>query len=69
MNQTGGAVQIREYKRILAEVNPAILVCHIAGNHDVGIHVVIVREEGIEHHCYEPGEIPDRTDPGQGVYH
>jgi len=36
VNKVGDAAQIREYKRILAEVNPAIPVYNVAGNHDVG---------------------------------
>ena len=36
VNKTGDAAQIREFKRIAAEVNPAIPVYNVAGNHDVG---------------------------------
>jgi len=36
VNQVGDSAQIGEYKRILAEVNPAIPVYNVAGNHDVG---------------------------------
>jgi 3',5'-cyclic AMP phosphodiesterase CpdA len=36
VNKTGDAAQIKEYKRILAQVDPAIPVYNVAGNHDVG---------------------------------
>lgn len=36
VNRTGDAAQIKEYKRILAEVDPTIPVYNVAGNHDVG---------------------------------
>jgi 3',5'-cyclic AMP phosphodiesterase CpdA len=35
VNKVGDAAQIKEYKRILAQVNPAIPVYNVAGNHDV----------------------------------
>jgi len=36
VNRVGDAAQIKEYKRILAKVNPDIPVYSVAGNHDVG---------------------------------
>jgi serine/threonine-protein phosphatase CPPED1 len=36
VNKVGDAAQIKEYKRILAKVDPAIPVYNVAGNHDVG---------------------------------
>jgi 3',5'-cyclic AMP phosphodiesterase CpdA len=36
VNKTGDAAQIREYQRIQAQINPAIPVYNVAGNHDVG---------------------------------
>ena len=36
VNKVGAAAQIRECKRIEAEVDPAIPVYNVAGNHDVG---------------------------------
>jgi len=36
VNKTGDAAQIKEFKRILAKVDPAIPVYNVAGNHDVG---------------------------------
>ena len=36
VNKVGDAAQIKEYKRILAKVDPGIPVYNVAGNHDVG---------------------------------
>src|SRR5437660_12432887 len=36
VNKVGDAAQIKEYKRILAKVDPQIPVYNVAGNHDVG---------------------------------
>ena len=36
VNRSGDAVQIAEYRRILAKVDPAIPVYSLPGNHDVG---------------------------------
>jgi predicted phosphodiesterase len=36
VNRVGDAAQIKEYKRIVAQVDPAIPVYNVAGNHDVG---------------------------------
>ena len=36
VNKTGDAGQIKEFKRILAKVDPGIPVYNVAGNHDVG---------------------------------
>ncbi len=36
VNRTGDAAQIHEYRRLLAQVNSAIPVYDVAGNHDVG---------------------------------
>jgi 3',5'-cyclic AMP phosphodiesterase CpdA len=36
VNRTGSSAEIAEYKRILKELNPAIHVYNVAGNHDVG---------------------------------
>jgi serine/threonine-protein phosphatase CPPED1 len=35
VNKPGDAAQITEYKRIMAKLNPAITVYHVAGNHDL----------------------------------
>ncbi len=36
VNKTGDQAQIREYKRIKAEIDPSIALYEVAGNHDVG---------------------------------
>lgn len=36
VNRTGDPAQIREYKRIAAQIGPGIPVYDVAGNHDVG---------------------------------
>jgi serine/threonine-protein phosphatase CPPED1 len=36
VNRSGDSAEIAEYKRILAELDPAIPVYNVAGNHDVG---------------------------------
>lgn len=36
VNRSGDAAEIAEYKRILGELDPAIPVYNVAGNHDVG---------------------------------
>jgi 3',5'-cyclic AMP phosphodiesterase CpdA len=36
VNKAGDAAQIAEYQRIVAKIDPAILVYNVAGNHDVG---------------------------------
>jgi serine/threonine-protein phosphatase CPPED1 len=36
VNRTGDAEQIKEYKRIMQELDPHIPVYNVAGNHDVG---------------------------------
>ena len=36
VNKDGDAAQIAEYKRIAAKLNPAIKLCSVPGNHDVG---------------------------------
>lgn len=36
VNRTGDPAQIREYKRVVAQINPGIPVYNVAGNHDMG---------------------------------
>lgn len=36
VNKAGDAAQIGEYRRIVARLDPAIPIYHVAGNHDVG---------------------------------
>jgi len=36
VNKAGDENQIREYKRISAEIDPSVPLYHVAGNHDVG---------------------------------
>lgn len=36
INRPGDALQLAEYKRIVAKLDPSISIYHVAGNHDIG---------------------------------
>lgn len=62
VNKVGDAAQIKEYKRVIGEVDPAIPVYNVAGNHDVGnvpapgTVAVYTNQFGPDHYSFRHGD-------------
>jgi 3',5'-cyclic AMP phosphodiesterase CpdA len=62
-NQAGNAVQIAEYHRIAAKLDPAIKLFNVAGNHDVGNQptpetLAAYREQyGLDYYSFRSGDL------------
>src|SRR5438105_4862104 len=63
VNRTGDAEQIKEYKRIMHELDPHIPVYNVAGNHDVGNQPTeqtltqYRREFGRDYYTFDSGDV------------